>query len=307
MFANIKSVLELFKMYPDEKSCTEHLEAIFWRGIPESPYCAGAKVYKYANGRYKCAETKRYFNVRTGTMFDNTKIPLQTWFYAIWIVCGHKKGISSMQLSRDIDVTQKTAWFMLQRIRACFGIENYNELEGVVEADESFYGGKNKNRHANKKFEKAQGRSFKDKVPILGMIQRGGKMTAVVVKDTQKEALTAAVTKYVKQDTVLITDDWGGYNGIKDHCEHRVIKDVSKGYRNDYDPETHTNNIEGSWKIMKNSMRDMYNHVSRKHIQFYIDEFVFRYNMRKFVDSDKFNHLVANSNVRTKYKDLISA
>jgi hypothetical protein len=195
---------------------------------------------------------------------------------------------------------------MLQRIRACFGIENYNELEGTVEADETFYGGKNKNRHKDKKAVKAHGRSFVDKIPIVGMIQRGGKMTAVVVRNTQRDELTWAVTTFVKKNTVLITDDWGGYNGIKDHCEHRVIKDVSKGYHHDYDPDTHTNNIEGSWKLFKNSARDNYNNVSRKHIQLYVDEFVYRYNLRKQPDSDKFNWLILNSAVRTKYKDLIN-
>lgn len=306
MFTSIKSVPELFQKFPDENSCIEYLESIFWQGVPESPYDPNAKVYKYANGRYKCSITKKYFNVRTGTMFDNTKISLRTWFYAIWIVCGHKKGISSCQLSRDINVTQKTAWFMLQRIRKCFGIENYNELEGVVEADETFYGGKNKNRHKNKKAVKQYGRSFTDKVPIVGLIQREGKMTAVVVKNTQQEELDRVVNAYVKPYSVLVTDDWGGYNNVKENYEHRVVKDITRSYQHDYDPSTHTNNIEGSWKILKNCIRDNYNHVSRKHLQVYVDEFVFRYNMRKFVDSDKFNHLVANSNVRTKYKDLVA-
>lgn len=303
---NIKSMLELIRTFPTEQACMQYLEQIRWSGTPVSPFDKDSKVYKCSGFKYKCKNTGKYFNVKTGTMYDNTKMELQKWFLAIWLVTGHKKGISSLQLSRDLNITQKSAWFMLQRIRAAFGIENYNELEGIVEADESFYGGKNKFRHNDKKAKKAAGRNFTDKVPILGMIQRGGKMTAIVVKNTSKDQLQPLVKQYVKPGSVFIADDWQGYNGLNSLYEHRTIKDISKGYLHDYDPETHTNTIEGSWKIMKNSLRDNYNHVSRKHIQLYVDEFVYRYNMRKLEDSDKFNWLILNSNVRTKYKDLIN-
>lgn len=304
---NIKSLFHLQQTFPTEEACMEYLEQIRWNGIVVSPYDEKSKVYKLKHPfKYKCKNTRKIFNVKVGTMYDNTKIPLQKWFMAVWLVTSHKKGIASTQLAKDIDVTQKSAWFMLQRIRACFGIENYNELEGVVEADESFYGGKNKNRHADKKVAKSTGRSFKDKVPILGMIQRGGKMTAIVVKNTTRDELQPIVKQFVKPGSTFIVDDWSGYNGLNSLYDQRVIKDVSKGYQHDYDPETHTNNIESSWKIMKNSLRDNYNHVSKKHIQWYVDEFVYRYNTRKLQDSDKFNWLLYNCGVRTKYVDLIN-
>jgi len=303
---NIKSMLDLVRTFPNEESCIKYLEQIRWAGTPVSPFDETSKVYKCGGIKYKCKNTGKYFNVKTNTMFDNTKMELQKWFLAIWLVTSHKKGISSLQLAKNIDITQKSAWFMLQRIRAAFGIENYNELEGIVEGDESFYGGKNKFRHNDKKAKKAHGRNFTDKVPIVGLIQRGGKMTAIAVKNTSRDTLLPIVRQYIKPGSTFVTDDWAGYNGLKTEYDHRVIKDISKGYQHDYDPETHTNNIEGSWKIMKNSLRDNYNHVSRKHIQFYVDEFVYRYNMRKLEDSDKFNWLILNSNVRTKYKDLIN-
>jgi transposase-like protein len=283
-----------------------YLEQIRWSGIPVSPFDPASKVYKCKGFKYKCKNTGKYFNVKTGTMYDNTKMELQKWFIAIWLVTGHKKGISSLQLGRDLDITQKSAWFMLMRIRACFGIENENELEGIVEADESFYGGKNKNRHADKKVKNSQGRSFKDKTPIVGLIQRGGKMTAVVTTDTKRQTIQPIIKKFVAKGSTLISDDWSGYVGIESHVHHYSIKHADKGYKHDYDNSIHTNNIEGSWKIMKNSLRDMYNHVSRKHLQTYVDEFVYRYNLRKLVDSDKFNYLLANSNIRTTYKSLIN-
>lgn len=304
MFPSIKSLFDLQAKFPTEQSCITHLEDLFWSGTPVSPFDANSKVYVCKNGKYKCKNSGKYFNVRTGTMYDNTKIELRKWFFAVWVVTSHKKGIASTQLAKDIDVTQKTAWFMLQRIRACFGIENYNELEGIVEGDESFYGGKNKFRHNNKKAKKAAGRNFTDKVPIVGLIQRGGKMTAIVVKNTSGEQLLPIVREFVKPGSVFVTDDWGGYNGLKADYDHRVIKDITKSYLHDYDPETHTNNIEGSWKHLKNCIRDNYNHVSRKHLQVYVDEFVFRFNLKCLPDNDKFNRLQMNCNVRTKYKDL---
>ena len=165
---NFNSILELLQAFPDEQSCIDHLEALRWNGHVVSPFDKDSKVYKCKGNKYHCKNTDKKFNVKTGTMLDNTKIKLQKWFLAIWFITSHKKGISSMQLARDIDVTQKTAWFMLQRIRKCFGIENNNDLDNNVEVDETYVGGKNKNRHASKKVEGSQGRSAKDKAPLLG-------------------------------------------------------------------------------------------------------------------------------------------
>lgn len=145
------SLLDLVKAFPTEQSCITHLEQLRWNDFVVSPFDATSKVYKCKGSKYRCKNTGKYFNVRTNTLFDNTKVELIKWFMAIWLVTSHKKGISSWQLSRDIDVTQKTAWFMLQRIRQCFGCENDSDLNNEVEIDETFIGGKNKNRHTNKK------------------------------------------------------------------------------------------------------------------------------------------------------------
>ena len=303
---NFKSVVELITRFSSEEKCMEYLEQLRWSDGVVSPFDENSKVYKCkGEHNYKCKNTGKRFNVRTATLFGGTKIPLQKWFLAIYLVTSHKKGISSLQLSRDIDITQKSAWFMLQRIRACFHIENNNKLDGVVECDESFYGGKNQNRHKDKKVEKCQGRSFKDKVPILGMLQREGKLNCFVVNDTKRRSIQPLIRKFVAYGTRLISDEWHAYRGLSDAYKHDIINHAKKEYVNLDDPTMHTNTIESSWKIMKNSLRDMYNHISKKHLQFYVDEHVYKYNMRKHPESDKFNWLIVNSGIRTKYKDLI--
>lgn len=129
---NFKSVIDLLKAFPDEQTCIDHLEKLRWSGNVVSPFNASSKVYMCKDNKYRCKTTKKYFNVKTNTIFDNTKLGLQKWFLAIYIVTSHKKGISSLQLSRDLDITQKSAWFMLRRIRKCFGIENNNEPDNEV-------------------------------------------------------------------------------------------------------------------------------------------------------------------------------
>ncbi len=310
---DFNSLIEVMQEFSTEEKCITHLEELYWNGVPVSPFDENAKVYKNKDGKYyTCGTTKKKFTVLNGTMFHGTKIPLVKWFCAIYLVISHKKGISSAQLARDLGgVSQKAAWHMLMRIRKCLGIENYNEIGGegqIVEADESFYGGKNKNRHADKKVKNSQGRSWKDKTAIAGMVERGGKLTAIVTVSTATEVLQPVIKKYVATGSILISDDWKGYNGLNTHYHQYTIKHSDKGYKHDYDSKViHTNTIEGSWKIMKNSLRDMYNSVTRKHLQTYVDEFVFRYNTRSFNGGERFNYLLLNSDKRTKYKDLMDA
>jgi len=302
---NIKSVFELTQTFSTEQACVDYLEMLKWNKLPISPFDETSKIYKCKNNQYRCKNTGKYFNVKTGTMFENSKVSLRKWFMAIWLVTSHKKGISSMQLAKDIGVTQKTAWFMLQRIRACFGIENNNELEGIVECDETFIGGKNNNRHKDKKVPHSQGRSFKDKVPVMGMLQRGGKMNAYVVNDTKRKSIQPYIYKYVKSTTqTIISDEWWAYKGLSKHYDHRIIDHSKKEYVSLQDNNIHTNNIEGSWNILKRSVSGMYNHVSKKHLQKYVDEFVYRFNLRKVSDQEKFRYLLSNSNIRSKYKEL---
>jgi len=274
---NFQSILDLIKAFPDEQTCINHLEELRWNGNVVSPFDPASKVYKCAGNKYKCKNTGKYFNVRTATLFDNTKIDLQRWFLAIYIATSHKKGISSLQLGRDIDVTQKTAWFMLQRIRACFGLDNTGELCNEVEIDETYVGGKNKNRHESKKVEFSQGRSHKDKSPVLGMIERSGKLVAKKIEDVKSETMTPEIVKIVKESATLYTDEWLGYKGVSKIYDHSVVKHNEGEYVNG---RIHTNTIEGFWSLLKRGIFGIYHSTSKKHLQKYVDEFVFRYNSR---------------------------
>ncbi|WP_417354718.1 IS1595 family transposase [Flavobacterium sp.] len=302
---NFKCILDLINTFSDELSCVNFLEEQRWNGKVISPFDSSSKVWKCKEGKYRCANTGKYFNVKTGTLFENTKIPLQKWFIAIWLMTSHKKGISSIQLAKDIGVTQKTAWFIAQRIRVCFCLDPEPEMSNIVEADETFVGGKNKNRHKDKKVPFSTGRSFKDKTPVLGLLERGGNIAAYVVKDTKASTLQPILRSILKPETILLSDEWLGYKGMRNHCDHYVVDHGKKQYV-DYDnPEIHTNTIEGFWGILKRGIIGIYNWISRKHLQLYVEEFVFRYNTRKIKESERFILFLHNFTHRLKYKDLI--
>jgi transposase-like protein len=300
------SLFDLAKAFDTEEKCIEYLEELRWiNGVVVSPYDPNSKVYKCVGNKYKCKNTGLYFNVKTDTMFDCTKIKLQKWFMAIWLITMHKKGISSHQLARDIEVTQKTAWFMLQRIRNCYGFENDHELDNKVEVDETFIGGAEKNKHANKRTEGTQGRSCKTKTPVFGMVEREGKLVAKVVKSTKAKYLVPEIVKTIKESASVFSDEWVAYKNIDKLYDHFVIKHKEHEYVNG---DIYTNTIEGFWSLFKRGILGIYHFVSKKHLQKYVDEFVFRYNTRTFAsETARFDYLLNNvSNRYLPYKTLVA-
>ncbi|MDV7137356.1 IS1595 family transposase [Maribacter sp. TH_r10] len=296
---DFNSILELIQAFPDQQSCIDHLEQLRWNGNVVSPFDADSKVYNCKGNKYKCKNTGKYFNVKTNTIFDNTKIDLQKWFLAIWLVTSHKKGISSLQLGRDLNITQKSAWFMLSRIRQCFGLDKDTKLDNEVEADETFVGGKNKNRHSNKKIHG----TTDDKAPVLGIVERNGKVIAKKIPNTTYETLSTEILKNVNETAKLYTDEYTSYARLKRVYDHHTVKHHQHQYVNG---RVHTNTIEGFWSLLKRGIFGIYHFTSKKHLQLYVDEFVFRYNSRTSSESMRFNLLLTNIENRITYNKLIN-
>lgn len=296
----MRGLLDFSAAFPDEQSCIAYFEKVRWGDKVVSPFDKNSKVYKRKDGMYRCKNTGKNFDVKTGTVFANTKLPLRYWFYAMFLFISHKRAVSSCQLARDLGVTQKTAWNMLNKLREYMDCENGHQLEGEVEIDETFVGGKNKNRHKDKKVEKCQGRSFKDKVPVFGMIQRDGKLVAKTVSDTKAKTLEPLIKKHIKKGSIVFTDGWEYGNMKADYTQMSVdhgagfygttIVDMDTGEVT----KVNTNSIENAWTHLKRTIFGTYYHISRKHMQKYVDEFTFRFNTRKSSDIERFDLLLQN-------------
>jgi hypothetical protein len=280
------SLYSFSEVLSTEQECIEYFEKIRWGNNVISPFEPNSKVYKYKNNVYRCKNTGKNFTVTTGTMFHSSNLPLRKWFLAIWLNSSYKKGISSIQLSKEINVTQTTAWKMLQKIRKSYIFENQWKLNNIVESDETFVGGKNKNRHRDKKVKNSQGRSFKDKTPVLGLIERNGKLVARVIKNTSFREITPVVLKFVNRSATIYTDEWDGYRLVKKIYNHEFIDHSRKQYANG---DICTNTIEGFWSILKRGIIGIYHFVSRKYLQNYVNEFVFRYNTRNISNKERFD------------------
>lgn len=271
------NIIQVYKQFPTTQSCLKHLESVRWKGTPICPYCKSVKQSPLKKGhRYHCNNCNTSFSVTVGTIFHKTKCDLQKWFVAISLILNAKKGISARQLGRDIEVTKDTAWFMLMRIRKAF-LEYGEMLEGIVEADETYVGGKNKNRHNDKKTKDEQGRGGSDKTAVIGILQRDGKVKAKKVKDVSGKTLKSFIKENVKEGTQIMTDEWKSYNGLSLLYGHSVIRHAMGEYVNG---AIHTNTLEGFWSLLKRGVIGQFHYVTPKYLNNYIDEFCFRYNNR---------------------------
>ena len=302
-----KNLIEATQFFSDKQTCIDYLAQLRWAGNTCCAHCGNGKVYelKGANKRYKCAECRKQFSVTKGLIFENSPIPLQKWFVAIYLITSHKKGISSMQLSRDISVTQKTAWFMLQRIRFALDTNSFElpVMDSVIECDETYIGGKSKNKHANKRTKGAQGRSTKDKTPVFGLVERNGRVVAMKVPDTTRDTIHPIIEAHVGAGASVNTDEWMAYKGLDKRFSHSVVKHGEGIY---VIGNVHTNTIEGFWSLLKRGIIGIYHQVSTKHLDKYIDEFEFRYNTKDNSEFERFNNMLSLSAKRLTYGQLIT-
>jgi transposase-like protein len=293
--------------FQDKKTCIEYLTQLRWSGHVKCAFCNHDKVYelKGANPRYKCAKCRKHFSAIRGTIFENSTVALSKWFMAIFIMSTHRKGISSVQVARDIGVTQKTAWFMMQRVRNAFKMQSfsYDKIGGAniaVEADETYIGGKINNMH-KKKQEEILSKGIHSKIAVIGAIERGGKVKAQVIQKTNYENVIPFLVKSVHQGSKLMTDEHVVYGTMERLYNHATIKHMIKEYvRGD----VHTNTIENFWSVLKRGIYGTYHFISTKHVQNYLEEFAFRFNSREITEAQRFDKLVSLSNHRITYKEL---
>ena len=296
-----ESLLHMIDSLQSEEKCRLHLEHVRWpNGQIVCPHCGSVSKKHYRltkdgkfEGLHKCKDCRERFTVTVGAMFENSHVPLRKWFLAIYMFLSHKKGISSVQLAKDINVTQKTAWFMLNRIRD--NMKSDSNFDDTTQVDETYVGGRSR-KHKNN-----QGRSLLQKTPVMGLLS-DGKVHTEVIPNASGNVLKGIIKDFVKFGTTIVSDGWRGYKGLSEHYKHVVVEHSKGVYVNN---GFHTNSIEGFWSQLKRGIIGIYHLVSSKHLQRYCNEFEYRYNTRHLSDGERLYKFLLECNNRLKYAALI--
>lgn len=304
-----KSLIQLTKYFSDEAKCVEHLEQLRWGNERGCVHCGSTKTYVCKGlGKYKCGDCGERFSVKTKTFFENSKIPLSKWFIAMYLCLSHKKGVSSIQLATDIGVTQKTAWFILHRIRLLVNERAPQMLTGTIEADETFIGGKDRFKSKKKRKElveqtKATGSGFRsEKAVVVGLLQRDGKLILKHIPNAKAENMVPFVEKHVAKGSELFTDEHYAYARTTGYI-HQSVRHSVQEYKVG---KTHTNTLEGAWALFKRSVYGIHHSISKKHLQKYATAFAFKYSTRDYTEQQRFDLALSKcSEGRLTYWDLI--
>ena len=283
------TLVDLFKMFPDDETAEKWFESNIWKDGRVCPHCGSHTTSPSAHKKmpYRCVDCKQFFSVKFGTVMQQSKIGYQKWAIATYQFMTNVKGISSMKLHRDLGITQKSAWFMVQRLREAWkDLAGIDGMKGPVEVDEKYVGGKESNKHANKKNKNTQGRSTQTKAVVAGIRDRAtGKVSASPVPEATQARLTEFITQHVEsEETTVYTDSYPGYTGIKNHetVNHKAGEYV-RG-------QAHTNGIESFWALLERGYDGIYHHISHKHLHRYVNEFAGRLNIR---DMDTINMMIS--------------
>lgn len=311
-FSQFDSFIAMTMYFNNEAVCRNAIVETRW-GIGEEqdivcPYCGQHHCATRKDGKFHCNHCKRNFTCKVGTIFEDSNLSLVKWFIAMYLISSHKKGISSCQLARDIKVTQKTAWYMLQKVRALYAQKDSEALSGEVECDEVYIGGKEKWKHKSMRTPNTQGRSTKTKTPVFGMMERStiinakgeeefmSYVRAMVVEKTDKASLLPIIGQFIGEGSTVFTDELNAYYKVGSMgYNHRICNHGALQFVCEDDGSVYTNNIEGFWSHFRRMITGCYHNVSDEHLQSYIDEACFRWNTRKASESERFSDMFNKS------------
>lgn len=305
MLTNFDSLFDLLAAFPDEQACVDHLRAIRWRDGEFCPHCGDNRIYHFSDRKtFKCGACRKRFSIKVGTIFEDTKLPLRKWFMAIWMITNHPKGIASVTLAKDLKITQKTAWFVLHRLRHAARTRSFNApLKGNVEADTTFVGGREKNKHAVDREGKAYGGA--GKAVVLGIVEREGELRAEHVENHRAAMLQGKVRQNVADGSAIFTDEDTTFFGLEKDYNHLTVNHRRGEYVR-LGGFVHTQTIESVWALLKRQIVGVHHWVSSKHLQKYVDEMSWRFNRRDLETTFRMNDLFACVEGRLTYKALIA-
>ncbi len=305
-----RTLIEAVRYFADPEVALKHMVELRWPEGVHCPHCGRTDVRFIATRRiWECKEkhAKRQFSAKVGTIFEDSALPLDKWFVAIWLIANAKNGISSYELGRSLGITQKSAWHMNHRIRLAMKMGTFEKMKNEVEADETAVGGLAKNMHAHKRAARITGRGNTNKTVVLGIVERTtadspSRIRAGVIQAADRKTLHGAITATVEAGSTLYTDAWRPYRGLKGYT-HAIIDHSIGEYVNG---RVSTNAVENFWSLLKRSIKGTYIAVEPFHLGRYVDEQVFRFNARKGNDADRFATLLsAVTGKRLQYKELI--
>ncbi|HEX4401051.1 MAG TPA: IS1595 family transposase [Galbitalea sp.] len=298
-----QTLIEAIRYFSDLDVANAFVADLRWSDGPVCDKCGGVETSYLTTRRiWKCKACKRQFSVKVGTIFEDSPLGLDKWLPAVWMIANSKNGVSSHELGRALGVTQKSAWFMLHRIRLAMQTGTFDKFNGIVEVDETYIGGDERNRHAAQKEGKKPGWGGVGKIIVAGALNRGGEVRAEIIPSRRSETLVPFIKANVEQNSTVYTDSLRAYNPIKADFDHDTVDHHIGQYVNGV---VYTNGIENFWSLLKRSLKGTYIHVAADHLFRYVDERAFAFNNRKTTDLDRFT--IALNNVagrRLDYKTL---
>lgn len=301
------TLLEAVRAFADPQVAHDYFVTIRWPNGVACPRmgCGSADVAKIANRNvWRCRECNRQFTAKVNTVFEESPIGFDKWLPAMWMLSADRNGVSSCEIARALGITQKSAWFMLHRLRVCMMTHTFDKLVGEVEADETYVGGKPRHNLPQRTRARTRARGPGDgKTTVMGVIQRGGKVRAFVVKDNRKTSLLPKLAEHVERGAVLYTDALMSYRGAREDYVHHVINHAVEYVRG----RVHTNNIENFWSVLRRTLGGTYVAPRPKHLDSYLDEQVFRFNEREEHDGPRFAKALQGADSRRlTYRQLTS-